>query len=264
MSKRHFTDDQKEEIIHRYQSGETMTQIGESFGAKHETISKYLKEWNVPIQSPIKRKVTPAQEIDICNRYANGESPRSLAEEFGMHVFTIREIVKANGGTLNPKGQQYRRFTNEEIERIKHMNAQGISQTVIATVLKTNQNMISRVMRENGILPYRSQHARGEKHGSWKGGKHINVGGYYEVLLEPSDPMFSMRNRQGYTPEHRLVMAKKLGRPLARNETVHHINGDKLDNRLENLQIRKGNHGNGQVYCCADCGSRNIMQCEIG
>ena len=37
--------------------------------------------------------------------------------------------------------------------------------------------------------------------------------------------------------EHRVVMERHLGRPLLPNEHVHHINEDKLDNRLENLEI---------------------------
>ena len=263
MSKGHFTDEQKAEIIRRYQSGASLAQIGASFGAKYETIGKYLQEWGIAIQTPIKRKVTPVQEADICLRYAKGVSAALLAKEFDMTKSTIRDIVISNGGEVNPRGQQYRRFTPDELETMRQMTMQGYSQHTIAEALGAHQVIVSRVMRENGIEPFRTGILKGKKHGSWKGGRHITSSGYAEIWLDALDPMASMCNRTGFVLEHRLNLARKLGRPLARNESVHHINGDKLDNRPENLQVRQGRHGNGQVYCCADCGSRNIVQCEI-
>jgi hypothetical protein len=100
-------------------------------------------------------------------------------------------------------------------------------------------------------------------HPLWRGGYRPTVNGYIYVRVYADDPNYDMANGAGCVMEHRLVMAKSLGRSLAANETVHHINGDRRDNRIENLQLRSGAHGAGQVFCCMECGSNNVKAVEI-
>jgi len=76
---------------------------------------------------------------------------------------------------------------------------------------------------------------KGKEHPNWKGGK-TKSSGYVVILLYPGDFFYPMANR-GYVKEHRLLVAKGLGRCLQSWEIVHHKDGNKLNNRLENLEL---------------------------
>lgn len=66
-----------------------------------------------------------------------------------------------------------------------------------------------------------------------RGEGHLNPQGY-RVMYRPGHPMAS---RSGVLLEHRLVMGDHLGRALLASEEVHHRNGDRSDNRIENLEL---------------------------
>ena len=66
--------------------------------------------------------------------------------------------------------------------------------------------------------------------------------GYVEVR-KPDHPN---AGKNGWVLEHRMVMAEHIGRPLHPYETVHHRNGVKTDNRVENLELWISRHPKGQ------------------
>lgn len=73
--------------------------------------------------------------------------------------------------------------------------------------------------------------------GQSKGTKRI-IGGYIFVRcpLTIKDVPYISMCRNGWVPEHRLIMAKHLGRILVKGEVVHHKNGITSDNRIQNLE----------------------------
>ena len=74
-----------------------------------------------------------------------------------------------------------------------------------------------------------------EKNHNWKGGKTIR-NGYVEIRCEGHPRSNGVGH---YVREQVLVMEKIIGRYLTDDELVHHINGNKQDNRIENLQLMK-------------------------
>lgn len=68
----------------------------------------------------------------------------------------------------------------------------------------------------------------GSNRGTWKGGKGITSQGYVWLYDGHNKPLLL---------EHRFVMEQHIGRHLLRSEDIHHINGNKTDNRIENLQL---------------------------
>jgi len=83
-------------------------------------------------------------------------------------------------------------------------------------------------------------HAVSTAHGRWNEGQLITSQGYVAVRVGADHPHAwgppTLRSHR-YAYEHVVVMIEHLQRPLCSGEIIHHKNGDRRDNRLENLDL---------------------------
>lgn len=248
----------QEKIVAYYENHKSVFKVAKRFGVGSSTVHRILKAKGVncdglSLYRQRIRKIPDAEALKA--EYESGVSMNALSEKYAVAQSTIRDGLNRAGAVARRRGGQKKILTDEDRQRIVSLYDDLGSQTAVAAIVGRHQLVVSRVLRKAGITDGRRP--QGAKHGSWKGGR-IKAGPYFQVLVGIDDPIAEMRNALGYVLEHRAVMARALGRVLTPHETVHHINGDTADNRIENLQLRFGKHGKGVTMICKNCGSHDI------
>jgi hypothetical protein len=251
------------QVIAAYEALRSAYKVAEALGIGNTTVYRILLKNGISREGlhEYRKRSTrfQGQEQQIRDWYESGDTLDQIRIKLGgASDYSIKHAIRRAGGSLriNPAPTE----KPGEAERVRALSASGLGQVAISLTIGRSQSFVGRLMRRHGIP---TNGGSGPAHSQWKGGRYINPSGYVEVWIGQDDPMACMARNTSYVLEHRLAMARHLGRPLQSRETVHHINGDHTDNRIENLQLRQGRHGNGVVMCCLDCGSHRIGPSQI-
>lgn len=187
--------------------------------------------------------------------YEDGRSSFEVARLLGINHSTVRKWAKAAG--INRE----RELPNEIKEAALSAYEAGFTLKETSAMLGVGTTTISYWVKVNGV---------GRGQGISGLGPPIASGNGYLVQTVGKDHWLypHANGAAGYNsrrmPQHRIVMAEHIGRPLRSNETVHHLNGDRADNRIENLELHPGSHGAGQRWICANCGCSDRKAIPLG
>jgi len=245
-----------DEVVAAYRRTHSVYRVARDFGIGATTIYRVLERRHIR-RDGLKRYRQQAQRFSlqrgrvIRRAYEKGASFADLVVRYGGTEYSVKKAIQRSGGRLVSVCPP---CSPSEEGRLLMLYREGRSQMKVSLILGRSQSFISRVLRRHDVV---RKSPTGSAHPHWKGGRWQSSG-YIQAHVDSSDQMSVMRNNSGYVLEHRLVMARQLGRPLLPTETVHHVNGVRDDNRPENLQLRVGRHGKGTALRCLDCGSQNI------
>lgn len=145
---------------------------------------------------------------------------------------------------------------------IRRMCSEGASLTQMSNILHAHRSDIRLYIEKHNIPhdPFVKSRPL-NKNGRWTGGRIVDEDGY--ILIKKLD--HPNCDRHGYVREHRLVMEQKLGRYLDRREVVHHIDGNKQNNSIDNLELfsKNGDHLaktlKGKIPKWSEDGKRRIL-----
>ena len=211
-----FTKAKLEEL--HYGQNLTTGEIAKIYGCHKDTVLLALKRFNLKPRGHIRASEKPEVVVRLIELYDKSHSLRIVEKETGMHRKTISKILKDNG---------VRVYSKEENAKLTWKNHKHPNKDKVGVLSPMYGRKMSPETRKKMESVW-------ERNGNERRKYRKKSSSGYVLIYCPNHPF---ADRDGYVAEHRLVMEKVLGRVLGTEEYVHHKNGIKTDNDIENLQL---------------------------
>ena len=196
----------------------TTTEIAKIYGCHRDTVLGALKRFEIVPRGNIAKPIDNNIKKEIIEYYQDCHSIRMVSEKFNVDRKKLSNFLKLENVCVLDREKSLKYVWKNH--KHPHLGKKGEESYVYGKKLTDSQ-------KEKLLIGIR-KHADKIR----KGRKYHSQG--YVLVYEPNH---ISADRSGYVLEHRLVMEKFLGRYLKKEEYIHHINGNKADNRIENLML---------------------------
>lgn len=239
-----------DQIRIRVMSGDLLVDIAKDLGVSERTIWVRCKENGIKIPAKIKpvrepKNTVASQESDAANEILrlrdNGFSVHEITLKTGRSLGSVYRVLQKSPLHRHARCTTYISRSRFDEKAAAALYSSGLSLHAVSGRLNCPVHWVRAAIFQAGIMrkpldsfnggrPHNKKHEKGK----------MNANGYRIVWINKSDPMWPMTHggkRPGYIGEHRLVMARHLGRCLKPWEIVHHKDHVRSHNWIENLEL---------------------------
>ncbi len=170
--------------------------------------------------------LSQAALLDAKAKYEGGAALSEIAEPLGISKKAMGRIFSEAGVAVRTPRETLLMRSELPTKLIVDRYSAGESMGKIAESIGVSQTAVRGLLIRSGAELRPAGARRGAENHQFKGGVVIYDSGYVQV-----------RGTRKAPHQHRVIAERALGRTLCSNEIVHHINGDKSDNRNSNLLV---------------------------
>lgn len=143
-----ITEEDREEIIRRYNAGESTSEIARSMGVSEKTIRRRIKTPPKPISHPNpSNQLTEDQLIELRTRYLNGDTISTISSALGISTGSVAYRLRKSGFLCSSKSK-YKPITNKDTAKFRKLKNKGLTYKQISEKCGWSISTIRKYLRK--------------------------------------------------------------------------------------------------------------------